>query len=172
MKETAVLLAVAWLVPFLVHVLPWSGARPLGAYLLPMFWATFVAVYFYGLRVGLLAGWCAPVVNLIATGLPTGQFLAVLAFELLGFAVFAWLVVRRAPAFWLWAPLGYVVAKVGSSVLHYLIHPFGPVGEPQQFFWGSLQNGLAGLAVLAVINWALVRWFPKAVTSADDAAGL
>lgn len=165
-------MGVAWLIPFLVHVLPWSGARPLGAHLLPMFWATFVAVYFYGLRVGLLTGLFAPVVNLIATGLPALQFLSVLAFELVVFAVFAWLLIRRAHAFWLIAPLGYLVAKSCSSTLHFFMHPFGPIGEPLRFFLGSLQNGLAGLAVLALINFGLVRVFPKSAAASDDAAGV
>lgn len=172
MKETAVLMAVAWMIPFLVHVLPWAGDRPLGAHLLPMFWATFVAVYLYGLRVGLLTGLFAPAVNLIATGLPALQFLSVLAFELVVFAVFAWLVIRRAPALWVIAPLGYVVAKTCSSTVQFLMAPFGDLGEPLRFFLGSLQNGLAGLAVLALINIGLVRLFPKPETTADDATGV
>lgn len=166
------LLAVAWLVPFLVHVLPWSGARPLGAHLLPMFWATFVAVYFYGLRVGLLTGLFAPVINLIATGLPALQFLSVLAFELVVFAVFAWVMVSRKRSFWLTAPLGYVVAKICSSTVQLLVAPFGDLGEPLRFFLGSLQNGLAGLAVLALINFGLVRLFSRPTVSADDATGV
>jgi hypothetical protein len=172
-KETAVLLAVAWLIPFLVHVLPWSGARPLGAYLMPMFWATFVGVYFYGLRVGLLTGLFAPAVNLAVTGLPALQFLSVLAFELSVFAVVAWLLVRRVPGLWLTAPLGYVVAKTVSSTVQWAIVPFGDLGEPFRFFLGSLQGGLAGLAVLAVINVALTRFFPKTEATGDhDAAGV
>jgi hypothetical protein len=171
-RETAVLLAVAWLIPFLVHVLPWSGTRPLGAHLLPMFWATFAAVYFYGLRVGLLTGLFAPVINLIATGLPALQFLSVLAFELAIFAVFAWLMTRRSRAFWLTAPLGYVVAKICSSTVQLFMAPFGDLREPLRFFLGSLQNGLAGLAVLMLINFGLVRLFPQPVSPADDAAGV
>jgi hypothetical protein len=33
LRETAVLLVLAWFMPFAVHLLPWAGARPLGAYL-------------------------------------------------------------------------------------------------------------------------------------------
>ncbi len=43
-RETAILMLVAWLVPFLVHLVPWAGPRPLGVYLLPAFWTAFVAV--------------------------------------------------------------------------------------------------------------------------------
>jgi hypothetical protein len=56
LKETTVLLALAWLIPLAIHLVPWSGARPLGAYLLPMFWATFVAVYFFGAGLGVVVG--------------------------------------------------------------------------------------------------------------------
>lgn len=31
-RATAVLVVTAWLVPVLVHLLPWAGARPLGVY--------------------------------------------------------------------------------------------------------------------------------------------
>ena len=64
LRETAVLLALAWLVPFAIHLVPWSGGRPLGAYLLPVFWTMLVAVYFYGPVSGLLVGLFAPVLNL------------------------------------------------------------------------------------------------------------
>ena len=47
-REGAVLVVVAWLVPFLVHLVPWGGARPLGVYLLPVFWTTFLAGFVFG----------------------------------------------------------------------------------------------------------------------------
>jgi len=160
-RETAVLLMLAWLVPFLVHVAPWAGARPLGAYLLPMFWATFVAVYFYGAGAGLLTGLFAPAINLLVTGLPAWKFLSVLSFELAVFAlVLAW-AVRRAPRFWLLAPLGYLVAKTASTLLQSATPVFGDIGAPLRFFAASVAGGAAGLAVLAAINFALVRFYPK-----------
>src|SRR4051812_38931439 len=72
--ETVVLLALAWLIPFAVHLVPWSGLRPLGAYLLPMFWTAFVALYFFGPGLGLMVGLFAPVLNLLVTGLPAWKF--------------------------------------------------------------------------------------------------
>ncbi|MDB6115969.1 MAG: hypothetical protein JWQ62_2914, partial [Lacunisphaera sp.] len=51
-RETTILLAAAGLVPFLVHLLPWSGHRPLGVYVLPVFWTTFIALYFRGAGLG------------------------------------------------------------------------------------------------------------------------
>ena len=86
-RETVILLTLAWLVPFLVHLVPWAGARPLGAYLLPMFWATFAAVYLYGAGTGLLVGLFAPAVNLLVTGLPAWRSFGSTALELVVFVL-------------------------------------------------------------------------------------
>ncbi|MDB6168968.1 MAG: hypothetical protein JWM88_1832 [Verrucomicrobia bacterium] len=160
-REAAVLLAVAWLVPFLVHLAPWSGARPLGAYLLPMFWATFIAVYFYGAGMGLATALFAPAVNLLVTGLPAWRFLSVLSFELVIFAAAATWAVRRWPALWVLAPLGYLGAKIASTLLQALTTVFGDIGAPGRFFANSVAGGTAGLAVLAAINFGLVKFYPK-----------
>jgi len=160
-KETAVLMAAAWLVPFAIHLLPWSGDRPLGAHLLPMFWASFVAVYLYGARIGLLVGLFSPIVNLVVTGMPALRWLSVLGFELVIFVLFAWWTVRRTPKIWLIAPMAYVVAKVCSTFVHLLLAPFGSLGEPGSFFIGSLRTGLLGLAALAAVNYALILLYPK-----------
>lgn len=160
-RETAVLLAVAWLVPFAVHLAPWSGARPLGAYLLPMFWATFVAVYFYGAEIGTVVGLFAPVLNLLVTGLPAWKFLAVLSCELVVFALVATWAVRRAPRFLLVAPLAYGVGKLASAGLQAATGVLGDIGAPFDFFTRSLVGGLAGLVVLSAINAALVWFYPK-----------
>jgi hypothetical protein len=161
-RETTLLLALAWLIPFVVHLLPWAGERPLGAYLLPMFWATFVAVYFYGAGIGLLVGLFAPVANLLVTGLPAWKFLTVLSFELVLFTLVSALVMRRWPRLFLLAPLGYLVAKAGSTMLQSVTSAFGDIGAPVSFLANSVAGGLAGLLVLAAINAALVKFYAKA----------
>jgi len=172
-RDTVVLLAVAWLVPFMVHLLPWPGPRPLGAHLLPMFWTAFVAVYLHGLRVGLLVGLFAPALNLALTGLPALRWLSVLSFELVVFAVFAWWAVRHRPALWLIAPAGYLAAKLAATGLQTLLALFGDLGAPSAFLLGSLRNALPGLAVLAVINFALMKFYPKPAPGVrDDAPGV
>jgi len=168
-RETAVLLGLAWVLPFAVHLVPWSGPRPLGAALLPMFWATFVALYFYGARTGLVVGLFAPALNLLVTGLPALQFLGVLSVELVLFVAVGVWAMRRSPRVWAIAPLAYLAAKVGSTALQAATGVFGGIGAPAEFFLRSVGGGLAGLAVLAAINGALVRAYPKTVTSADDA---
>jgi hypothetical protein len=162
-KETAVLLALAWFIPFAVHLAPWSGPRPLGAYLLPMFWAAFIAVYFYGSVMGLIIGLFSPILNLLVTGLPAWKFLSVLSFELALSVLVATWAIRQWPRFFLIAPLSYLVAKIGSTGLQAATSVFGDIGAPGEFFVHSVVGSLPGLVVLAAINVALVWFYPKAV---------
>ena len=157
--EIAVLLGVAWLVPFAVHLVPWSGDRPLGVYLLPMFWATFVAVYFYGGRIGLLVGLFAPAVNLLVTGLPAWQMASVMGVELAVFALVTGWAVRHRWQWVLLAPLGYMVARMASLAVQ--AATADDIGAPGAAWVNSLIRGFAGLVVLAAVNAALVWFYPK-----------
>ena len=159
-RETAVLLIIAWLVPFVVHLAPWSGARPLGAYLLPMFWTAFVAGYFFGLRTALLVALFAPALNLLVTGLPAWKFLSTLALELIFFSLFTTWFVRRMPRFALIAPLGYAVARLIVCGLQAATDPAHATMYGDAF-GHSLVGGAAGLGVLFAINGALVWFYPK-----------
>jgi hypothetical protein len=162
LRETAVLLALAWLVPLLVHLLPWAGERPLGAYLLPMFWTAFVAVYLYGAAMGVVVGLFASAVNLLVTGLPALPLLSVLSLELAVFALVSAWAVRRTPRLLLIAPLAYGVAKLASTGLVIVVPGIAAGAAPGAFLVGSLTAAAAGLVVLAAINAALIRWYPKA----------
>jgi hypothetical protein len=168
-RETVVLVAVAWMVPFLVHLLPWVSPRPLGAYLLPIFWATFVAVYFYGAWTGLITGLVAPVINTLVTGSPAGHSLAPTMLEVTAFVLVTAILVRRAPRFVLAAPLGYVAARVVSTLLVAATRIFGEVGTPVDYFTRAIVGGVAGLVVLTAINSALVGYCPKTLGESPDA---
>ena len=160
-REAVVLLVMAWLIPLLVHLAPWPGARPLGAYLLPMFWTTFVAVYFHGAGAGLLTGLFAPAVNLLVTGLPAWRSFGAPSVELVVFVLVTTWAVRRGPRGWLWAPLGYLVARTGSALLLSPAVVFAGWGTTARFFAHLVAGGAAGLVVLALINGALVKFYPK-----------
>ncbi len=132
-RETAALAVVAWLVPLLVHLAPWSGTRPLGVYVLPVFWTTFVAVYFYGALPGLAVGLVTPLVNLALTGLPALASVGSMGLEVAFFSLGAALVVSRWPAFWFPAPLAWLAAQalvVGGEVLVPVFHSAHPRQEP------------------------------------------
>jgi hypothetical protein len=160
-REGAVLVVVAWLVPFLVHLIPWGGARPLGVYVLPVFWTTFLAVYFYGALPGLAIGLVAPLVNIVFTGLPALRMAGNMGLEVAFFVGTAALLAGRWPAFWLTAPLAWVAGKALAIAVQFLVPVFGYADQPFQHLLRSTQNGLAGLAVLAVVNVLLVVFYPK-----------
>jgi hypothetical protein len=160
-RETSVLLAAAWLVPVLVHVIPWDGDRPLGVYLLPVFWMTFVALYFHGALLGLLVGLVTPIANLLVTGLPAAKSVGMMSLEVAFFAVIAAWAVARWPNSRLTAPLAYVLAKAAAIMVEFVVPAFGETENPLAHLARSTQNGLAGLAVLAVINVLLVAFCPK-----------
>lgn len=169
-REAAVLLAVAWLVPMLVHTVPWSGERPLGAHLLPMFWAPLVAAYFYGATLGAAVAVFAPAVNLLLTGLPALPRMGTLAAEVVVFAVAVALAVRRFPRWAIIAPLACAAAKL--VVL--LVTPFVAAGAGLngEAFRSAFAPAFPGLVVLAALNAALVWFYPKGNAGSHDAAGV
>lgn len=158
-RETLVLMFVAWLVPFVVHLVPWDGARPLGAHLLPAFWTAFVAVYLYGFRVGLLIALVVPVANLLATGLPVPARAALLSLELVLFVGFAAWLLHRWPALRFAAVLAWPAAMAVTVLVRWLwSEPSRPVLDSVA---ANMAGGLAGLSVLAALNLALVQLLPK-----------
>lgn len=160
-RETTVLLAVAGLLPFLVHLLPWPGHRPLGVYVLPVFWTTFIAVYFRGAVLGLLVGLVTPVINLLLTGLPVSTAIGSMSLEIAFFVLAAAWLAGRWPGFRFTAPLAWVVGKGLAITIQYFIPAFAETEFPWQHLARSTQNGLAGLAVLVAINLLLVKLYPK-----------
>lgn len=173
-RETAILLGLAWAVPFFLHLIPWAGPRPLGVYLLPMFWTAFVATYFYGGVMGLAVGLFAPAINLLVTGLPAGPQVARASLELTVFAFATAWGVSRAPRFILIAPLGYVAARLAWAEWQALTDPrvqSETIAQAGAAVLRSLVNGSAGLVVLAAINVALVWFYPKAKSERVSAAG-
>lgn len=160
-RETLALMVVAWLVPFLVHIVPWTGTRPLGVHLLPAFWTAFVAVYLYGGRVGLLVALVVPVANLITTGLPTLERTGLMTLELAAFVGCAALLVERWPSLRFIAPLAWIPAKILTIGVQWGLPFFTYTRDPLDHFVSSVNSSLAGLGVMLAINVLLVHLLPK-----------
>lgn len=93
-KTTAAILGMV-LLPIFIHLIPFNGVAPLGAFLLPMFIASLVAA-FYLPPVGLvIAAMLAPMINHILTGMPTADLLPVLISELMLFSLLVWWFVQK-----------------------------------------------------------------------------
>ena len=151
LRETAGLMVAAAATPLLVHLLPSWDAAPLGAHLLPMFWTAFVAVYLFGPKTGALAAVAGPGVSLLLTGAPALARLSTMTAELLVFVALAAWASRRWTRLWLVAPLSYLAAKV--LVTLGLVAFGAQIGSLAE----TLTSGLAGVGILAAINFAFVR---------------
>lgn len=160
-REGAILVACAWLVPFLVHAIPVEMPRPLGVYLLPIFWTTYVAVYFYGALPGLAVGLVAPLANCLLTGLPGLSSLGLTALEVALFALIAAGLLHRWPTFWVSGLVAWLFSKALVILFQWSLPAFAYAESPVAHWLRSTQNGLVGLDVLAVIGWLLAAFFPK-----------
>ena len=111
-------LAVALVLPFVVHLVPVEGGPPLGARLLPIFFASMVLAL-RGAPVSALAvAALAPLVNRAVTGMPAGPMLPTLQVELFAFAVLLIVAVRAAPALARFAaPVAYLAAAAAADVV-------------------------------------------------------
>lgn len=68
-KQIVSILICSVLFPFLIHFIPYQS-RPIGAVLLPMFFAPLLAVIFFRLHVSVLTALLAPALNYFITGMP------------------------------------------------------------------------------------------------------
>ena len=141
--------------PFLVHLLPPINGTPVGAVLLPLFIAPFVALYLFHPAAALLAALVTPSINRALTGQPTAEMAVLLTVELSVFAVAALLFLRRWPRSVLCAPIAYLLAKVVASLVlgFTALIPALPLG----YLTSSVVNALPGLAILLLVNYLVVR---------------
>lgn len=160
-RETCALMFVAWLVPFLVHLVPWSGGRPLGVHLLPAFWTAFVAVYLYGRGVGVMVALVVPLLNFLTMGLPAAERVGLMSVEAVAFVVLAAVFVGRWPALRFAAPLAWLGARALALLVQWAVPAFGYTRDPVEHFAGSVVASLAGLGVLLAMNVLLVQLLPK-----------
>ena len=137
---TTLTLAGMVLLPILVHLIPFSGPFPLGAYLLPMFIAPLIAA-FYVSPVGLiLAALFAPIINNILTGMPQPPMLYFVTSELIVFSILVFWIVRKEKTFLGFSALAVLVAKLAVMVPKILILNGG-------FDLPIVGQNLAGLAI-------------------------
>ena len=156
-KATAILLAVASVLPLLVHLIPPYQGTPMGAILLPMFYVPLIAILFYRTHVGLIVAVVAPLISFLITGLPQWQLIALLSFELIAFTLFASQLLRSTLMAWVAAPLAFLLTKaVSAALLTWL--PLMEHTEPLTYLRTSLSYALPGILLLWVINVAALGY--------------
>ena len=145
------------LLPFIVHLIPFSGTQPLGAYLLPMFIAPLVAA-FYISPVGLvLAALLAPFVNSALTGMPQVPLLYFVTSELIIFSILVYWIVQKGKDFPGFSALAFLVAKLVVMAPKILIIS-GSLALPllgQNLI--GLTVSIPGILILFVVERLLLR---------------
>lgn len=156
--ESAVVLSLTLFLPFLVHLLPSWDDSPLGAHLLPIFYAPLAALLMGRLGIALLVSMMAPWVNHLLTGLPAVPMAVMLCLELVLFLlVVQWLRDKQLPG-WSLGPAGYSLSLVVTGLLGTLFQLSGlpfPLGLGQVPL--SWMAALPGMAILALVGW----WFSR-----------
>jgi hypothetical protein len=154
--ETALVLGVTLLIPFLVHLIPFSGSAPLGAHLLPFYYAPFVALFLFRWHVAFIAAVAAPIINFALTGMPEWSLVLLLSLELGLFIGWVTLLKNNKILKWICAPLALVLAKAVSSAL---IGLFPIALGSMDYFAVSVSTALPGLALLLAINILVIKFY-------------
>lgn len=114
---TGVGLATALVLPYVVHLVPIQGGPPLGARLLPIFFASLVLALRGAAWPALAVAVAAPTLNHYVTGMPAGPMWPTLQLELALFTVLVLASVRAAPrAAPLLGPVAYIAAKLVAGL--------------------------------------------------------
>jgi hypothetical protein len=154
--EITVLLGITTLLPYFVHLLPAWDDAPIGARLLPIFYAPLVAALSERPRYSVALAFIAPWVNHFLVGMPTAPVAMILTFELLMFSVILHLLLHNfRKAAWM-GPAAYLLVKPLSGALIWL-WPVVPA-SPWAFMVNSVSTAWPGLLVLALIGFICYQY--------------
>lgn len=153
--EIIVAFCLSVLLPFLVHLLPAAGV-PLGARLLPIFFAPLLAIFFAHPVVAIVVALFAPLANYALIGMPAQQMVVLLTIELVVFVLIAYGLHQRFPKLFVLGPVAYIGAKAIAALV-LLVVPIMPI-PPAQYFSNGLITALPGLAILLLLTVAGIQF--------------
>jgi hypothetical protein len=140
------------ILPLFVHLFPGIGNTPLGAFLLPIYFAPLAAVFLFHPLVSVFAGLVAPYLNYLLTGQPALPVAVGLSVELVLFTMaLLYFNQRKISGIWV-VPAAFGLAKLGSALVGVL------AGSLSLFGWLSgLLYALPGLLMLVLMYSWLTR---------------
>jgi len=159
-RELGVLLSLSVMFPFLVHIIPVPEDARLGARLLPAFYAPLLAALLGRERTAVAVALLAPWLNWALTGHPSPLGAVAMTIELLVFVAAMRAMLARAGARWYLAGPAYLMclaaAAVAAAAFPALVGGRAPLGWAA----GCVVTGVPGIAILVLINWAVLRHYP------------
>lgn len=158
--DLAGFLGLTLLAPWVVHFIPSWDDSPIGAKMLPIFYAPLIAALTGRGQVSVIVALLAPWVNHLLVGMPARPIAILLTIELAGFSIIvAALSSRWAGQAWL-GPAAYLAAKPLSFVVLLLFPSLLPALSAATYTASSTVNAWPGLVVLAVLSLFVTKLFP------------
>lgn len=158
--DLAVFLGLAMLSPWVVHFIPSWDDSPIGAKLLPIFYAPLIAALTGRGQVAVVVAFLAPWINHLIMGMPARPIAILLTIELAGFSIVATLLAARwSGQAWL-GPVAYLAAKPLSFVTLLIFPGILPPLSAAAYTASSTVNAWPGLAVLALLSYFVTKLFP------------
>ncbi len=154
--QSLIVLAAAVAVPFLIHLIPFSGGVPLGMKILPLFYIPLIAILVFRFHVGFIAALLAPIVNYLITGQPVFEMVMLLSAELALFAGAVYLCAKHKYLRWIAGPLSFIIAK-GISSLSMGWMPFEMTSG--EYWINAVSNGTLGIMLLLILNIVVLRFW-------------
>ena len=161
-NELGILLSLTLLFPFMIHLLPVPEDARLGPRLLPMFYAPLLGALWGRTQSALIVAVLAPWLNWALTGHPSPPSAIVMMVQLLVFVLVLRVLLVRvgAGARWLLAALAFLACMAVAALVTAMFPNL--IGGRPALAWAtqSVTMGLPGIAILVLINWLAIRYYP------------
>ena len=159
-------LALAFLAPYIVHFIPSWDDSPIGAKLLPIFYAPLIAALTRKAHVSIVVALMAPWLNHVLIGMPSVPMAIIMTVELLIFSMVVERLARRHKGrAWL-GPVSYLLAKPVSLLILMMVPGFLSGTPSVSQFFNSVVNAWPGLGILALLSYYVPKKFPPSATPA------
>jgi hypothetical protein len=169
-RELGILLCLSVMFPFMIHLIPVPGDAQLGPRLLPMFYAPLLAALWGRARSAVTLAVAAPWLNWALTMHPSPAGAIVMVVELLGFVFVLRILLARVGARWFLAAPAYL-ASMAAAVLVTAVFPDLIEGRAALAWVAqSVVIGLPGVAILVLINWLALRFYPPGAAGSGPVA--
>ncbi|MFP4166626.1 MAG: hypothetical protein ACLFUF_05595 [Opitutales bacterium] len=145
------------MLPFLFHIIPISTDTPLGARLLPIFYAPLLAALYFRMGIAVALAALVPWISHILIGMPIPEMAALLTMELLLFVLFVLILVSRIERRWWMGPAAYLLTKPFSGFLFVLLVESQVSNPYLAHVTTAVTRSWPGLIALAVIGWIAAR---------------
>jgi hypothetical protein len=159
-RELGVLLSLSVMFPYMIHLIPVPENAQLGPRLLPMLYAPLLAILLGRMRSAVLVALSAPWLNWALTSHPSPPSAIVMMAQLLVFVFTLRVLLTGLGPWWFLAAPAYFAGLAASAVVAALFPAL--IGGQAALTWAarSVAIGLPGIAILVLINWLVLHYYP------------